>query len=63
MYTKRRKKKESERERERKRGKILAALHGILGPTGAAVPGENPSTGCILAPTVLSIMREAIKKH
>ncbi len=33
--------KKGERERE---GEILAALHGILGPTGAAVPGENPFT-------------------
>lgn len=33
-----------EREAETERGKILAALHGILGPTGAAVPGENPFT-------------------
>lgn len=39
-------KKEEKAERQREEGgKILAALHGILGPTGAAVPGENPFTG------------------
>lgn len=51
-----RRKRESER-----RGEILAALHGILGPTGAAVPGENPFTGYILASTVLFIKGEAIR--
>lgn len=57
MYTKKKEKEEEKRERERgrqrerhRRGKILAALHGILGPTGAAVPGENPFTGYTLWP-------------
>lgn len=45
----------------KKGGKILAALHGILGPTGAAVPGENPFTGYMLASTVLFIRSKAIK--
>lgn len=44
-------------------GEILAALHGILGPTGAAVPGENPFTGYILASTVLFIRREASRRR
>lgn len=44
-----------------RRGEILAALHGILGPTGAAVPGENPFTGYILASTALFTVREAVK--
>lgn len=54
MYTER-------RNWEKKGGKILAALHGILGPTGAAVPGENPFTGYMLASTVLFIRSKAIK--
>ena len=58
----RRRKKRRRRRRRRRRGEILAALHGILGPTGAAVPGENPFTGYILASTVVFIRREAIKK-
>lgn len=48
-------------EKGEKGGKILAALHGILGPTGAAVPGENPFTCYILASTVLLIRRKVIK--
>lgn len=40
---------ERRREGEKEGGGILAALHGILGPTGAAVPGENPFTGYTLA--------------
>lgn len=40
---------------------ILAGLHGKLGPTGAAVPGENPFTGYLLASTMLFIKRGAIK--
>lgn len=51
------------RERGREGGgrTILAALHGKLGPTGAAVPGENPFTGYLLASTMLFIKRGAIK--
>lgn len=45
-----------EEKKERGGGEILAALHGILGPTGAAVPGENPIHRLyILASTVLFI--------
>lgn len=52
-----------ERERGREGGgrTILAGLHGKLGPTGAAVPGENPFTGYLLASTMLFITRGAIK--
>lgn len=36
---------QEEEERGAREGKILATLHGVLGPTGSAVPGENPFTG------------------
>lgn len=45
---------------KKKERETLVALHEIQGPTGAAVPGENPFAGCTLASTVLFIKRRAI---